>query len=318
MKKTAIIFPGQGSQYVGMGREFFDQYSKAKKLFIEADSILEYPLSDLIFGGPEEKLKVTVHTQPAILITSIVIWEIMKDAFDLEPAYMAGHSLGEYSALSAAGSLSFTDAVKLVRDRGKFMEEAVPNGEGTMAAIMGMERKELEDICDKVTAEGHSVQLANMNTGNQIVISGSVKGVGLAGEMAKNNGARRYIPLSVSGPFHSRLMQPAKDKLEAIIYETEIKKAAIPVVMNVTGKKEVEPEQIRQNLIKQVVSPVLWIDSIQFMIENGVDIFIEVGPGNVLSGLVKKIDHKAQTFSIENIDTFQAFKEKQFALKGGN
>jgi len=315
LSKTAIIFPGQGSQYVGMGLEFSRQFAKAEQLFQQADQLFGYSLSQVIFEGPEEKLRLTENTQPAILLVSIAIWEVVQEEMGISADYMAGHSLGEYSALSAAGSISFADALNLVRNRGQFMEEAVPNGTGTMAAIMGMEQKALEAICQEMTNQGHSVQLANLNTPSQIVISGTSKGVELAGEAAKEQGARRVIPLSVSGPFHSRLMQPAKDKLESLVYKTEVKEAKVPVVMNVNAKPETNPQTIKQNLVEQVVSPVLWTDTIQMMIDNGVDRFIEIGPGKVLSGLVKKINRRVHTFAIEDLASYEAFKEQ---FKGGN
>ncbi len=315
MSKVAVIFPGQGSQYVGMGLEFSQHFPKAKELFIQADSLLGYSLSPIIFEGPEETLKLTENTQPAILLTSLAIWNVLKEENSLSVDYMAGHSLGEYSALSAAGSLAFEDALKLVRNRGRFMEEAVPYGEGTMAAVMGLEREALETICDTITKSGHSVQLANLNTPSQIVISGSTQGVQLAGQVAQEKGARRVIPLPVSGPFHSRLMQPAKDKLEPLVYDTDMKKAVIPVVMNVNAKPEIEPTSIKRNLVDQVTSPVLWTDTVEWLVEQGVDTFIEVGPGKVLSGLVKKINRNVKTYNIEDVASYEAFKEQ---FKGGN
>lgn len=317
MSKIAVIFPGQGSQYVGMGLDFYEEYSSAKQLYDQADEVLGDSLAKTIFQGPEESLRLTTNTQPAILVNSIAIWNVIKEETNIKPQYVAGHSLGEYSALVAAGSISYADAVQLVRFRGKFMEEAVPNGEGTMAAVMGMERSDLERICSEVTEQGNSVDLANINAPNQIVISGSKRGVELASNEAKDSGARRVIPLQVSGPFHSRLMQPAKEKLEPLVFETGLYEAKVPVVMNVTAQPVTSPEVMRENLINQVVSPVLWTDTIEWMINQGIDTFIEVGPGNVLAGLVKKIDKSAKTYSIQDIKSYEKFKEEQFVLEGG-
>ncbi|OEG00486.1 [acyl-carrier-protein] S-malonyltransferase [Vulcanibacillus modesticaldus] len=299
-----------------MGMDFYQEYSTARVIFDAADDILGYPLSKLMFEGPEDELRLTRHTQPAILTNSIAIWNVIKEKITISPAYMAGHSLGEYSALTAAGGISFEDALELVKNRGQFMEEAVAKGEGTMAAIMGIGRNELETICYQVTNDGYSVQLANMNTPNQIVISGTVKGVEFASKLAKEGGARRVIPLSVSGPFHSRLMQPAKERLRPLVDQTLINKITIPLVMNVNAKPESNPSSIKENLIEQVVSPVLWTDMVEWMIENGVDTFIEVGPGKVLAGLIKKINRNVKTFSIENVQSFKSFIE-ELEVKGG-
>ena len=316
MGKIAVIFPGQGSQYVGMGLDFYQNYQVAKHIFTTADNILNDSLTKVIFTGPEDELKLTVNTQPAILLTSLAIWEVVKEDLGLEVDYLAGHSLGEYSALAAADSISIADALQLVRKRGQYMEEAVPAGEGTMAAIMGMEQDELTKLCAEVTAEGYSVELANINTPNQIVISGTKNGVEIAGERAKEQGARRVIPLSVSGPFHSRLMQAAKEQLAQAVENAAIQDARIPVVTNVTALPETSAEEIKNNLIKQVVSPVQWTNSVEWLVEAGVDTFIEVGPGKVLSGLVKKIAKEVQVFAIEDLASYSTFKE-QFINKGG-
>jgi len=308
--KIAVIFPGQGSQYIGMGLDFYQNYQVAKHIFTTADNILNDSLTKVIFTGPDDELKLTVNTQPAILLTSLAIWEVVREELGLKVDYLAGHSLGEYSALAAAGSISIAEALQLVRKRGRYMEEAVPAGEGTMAAIMGMEQDELTKLCAEVTAEGYSVELANINTPNQIVISGTKNGVEIAGERAKEQGARRVIPLSVSGPFHSRLMQPAKEQLAQAVENAAIQDARIPVVTNVTALPETSAEEIKNNLIKQVVSPVQWTNSVEWLVEAGVDTFIEVGPGKVLSGLVKKIAKDVQVFAIEDLASYSTFKEQ--------
>jgi len=318
MGKVAIIFPGQGSQYVGMGSDFYQGFATARAVFEEADSLLNYSLSKIIFEGPEEELRLTTNTQPAILTTSLSIWRVLKEELGITADYVAGHSLGEYSSLVAANSLSFHEALLLVRNRGLFMEEAVPNGEGTMAAIMGIEEEKLKEICDEITEKGYIVNMANINTPNQIVISGTTTGVELAGKVAKEQGAKRAIPLSVSGPFHSTLMKPAMDKLQPLIEKSSVVNASIPVVMNVTGSPESDTANIKSNLIEQVISPVQWTRSIETMVENGVDTFIEVGPGKVLTGLVKKINKDVITYAIEDIESFNSFKEEYIALKGGS
>ncbi|MFV9509901.1 ACP S-malonyltransferase [Tepidibacillus sp. LV47] len=306
--KTAILFPGQGSQYVGMGHQFYQEFQEAKEVYEKADVILGFPLSKLCFDGPEDQLRITMYTQPAIYVTSLAIWEVVKK-LGIMADFMAGHSLGEYTALTAAESIPYEEALKLVEKRGLFMEEAVPHGEGTMAAVMGMDREELEMVCHKVTEEGHVVELANMNSPGQIVISGTKRGVELASQRAKEKGARRIIPLSVSGPFHSRLMKPARDRLQPLVANLKIKEPQTPVVMNVTALAETEPMRIKSNLIEQVVSPVLWSESIEWMIHQGVDTFIEVGPSKVLTGLVKKINRNVTTYSIEDLESFDQFQK---------
>lgn len=316
MNKFAVVFPGQGSQYVQMGFDFYTQFPEAKQVFDQADEILGYSLSSIIFNGSEETLRITKYTQPALFVTSLAVWSVFKE-LGITPSFMAGHSLGEYSALAAAESISFADGLMMVSKRGQFMEDAVPSGQGTMAAVMGMEIEPLTAICHQITEAGNVVELANINTPNQIVISGTTSGVEQAIEIAKNNGARRVIPLSVSGPFHSRLMQPAKEKLQPIVNNSTIYEAKIPVVMNVTGRGEIDPIKIRSNLIDQVVSPVLWTNSVEWMIANGVDTFVELGPGKVLSGLVKKIDKAKAAYSIENVASWDDFLAKEMNHQKG-
>ncbi|AMA72632.1 MULTISPECIES: ACP S-malonyltransferase [Aneurinibacillus] len=305
MSKTAFIFPGQGSQFVGMGVDLYEKESAAKAVFDEADRALGFSLSALCFEGPEEKLRLTTNTQPAILTTSVAVLRVLEEKLNVVPDYVAGHSLGEYSALVAAGALSFADAVQIVRARGQYMEEAVPAGQGAMAAVMGMEREMLADVCRKITEEGAPVQLANLNCPGQIVISGSAQGVAKAGEAAKAGGAKRIIPLNVSGPFHSMLMEPATEKLARKLDDYTIQDAAVPVVANVSARPVRTKEDIKESLIQQVASPVLWEDSVHFMLEEGVELFVELGPGTVLSGLVKKVNRKVKTLAIQDITTLE-------------
>lgn len=293
MSKIAFMFPGQGSQYVGMGAELVQKSSVAQKIFSKADQALGYELSALCFQGPEDELKLTYHTQPAILTTSIALYELFKEQAP-KPDFMAGHSLGEYSALVAAGSFSFEDAVTTVRKRGQFMDEATPAGLGAMSAVLGGERELIADVCEEITLAGHPVQMANLNAPGQIVISGSKEGVEQASAKLKEAGIKRIIPLVVSGPFHSDLMKPAASKLAHVLSEISISNAKIPIVTNTDARPIMLAEEIEEALIEQVFSPVLWQDSMEWLLEQGVTTFVEIGPGQVLTGLMKKIARESK------------------------
>ncbi|MBP2240093.1 [acyl-carrier-protein] S-malonyltransferase [Cytobacillus eiseniae] len=314
MGKIAFIFPGQGSQVVGMGKSLADSDKTVHSFFEKADERLGFPLSNIIFEGPQEELTLTTNAQPALLTTSIAILEFFKQS-GVKPDFVAGHSLGEYSALVAAGVLSFSDGVYAVRKRGEFMEEAVPSGEGTMAAVLGMDREKLRAVTDEITEQGNSVQLANLNCPGQIVISGSKKGVELAASKAKEEGAKRVLPLVVSGPFHSELMKPAAEQFKEILNQLTVNNAEVPVIANVTAKEMTSADEMKTRLIEQLYSPVLWEDSVERMISLGVDTFIEIGPGKVLSGLVKKIDKNVQIYAVSDRESCLQVME---TLKEGN
>ncbi|MCR4442348.1 MAG: ACP S-malonyltransferase [Peptococcaceae bacterium] len=311
-KIMAFVFPGQGSQYVGMGKEICEEYPAAKNVFDEAEERLGFSISELCFNGPEDELKLTVNTQPAILTTSVALLRVVEQE-GIRPCFVAGHSLGEYSALVAAGALSFGDAVWLVRKRGAFMQEAVGPGKGTMAAIMGLEEKEVQKICREASLSG-VVEPANFNSPGQIVIAGETHAVNKAVELAKSAGAKRAVMLPVSGPFHSSLLKPASSRLSEELAKVEIKQASIPVVANYTARLEKDPKEIRRNLVEQVNNAVLWQQSVETLLELGVNAFIEIGPGKVLSGLIKKVAKNAEMYNIEDV---ASLRETLTTLKGG-
>ncbi|RYM07212.1 [acyl-carrier-protein] S-malonyltransferase [Sporolactobacillus sp. THM7-7] len=309
MGKTAFVFPGQGSQYVGMGADLAETFPEAKKIFDEADARLGFSLTNLIFKGPEEALKKTENTQPAILTVSAILYTLLAKE-GIEPDYTAGHSLGEYSALIASGVLGFQDAVYAVRQRGLFMEEAVPAGKGAMAAVLGLSADKLEQVCAEASAEGETVQLANLNSPGQIVISGTVRGVEKAGSLAKAEGARRVIPLAVSGPFHSSLMKPAAGKMRIVLDKLPIEDARVPIVANSTADTEASAGDIRNHLIEQLYSPVRWVESVEKLRGLGVDTYVEVGPGKVLSGLIKKIHRGATILQVHDGSSLKTVCER--------
>ena len=303
MKPIAFIFPGQGSQYVGMGKELFENFSMAKQVFEEADDALGLSLSALCFNGPEEALKLTENTQPAVLTTSIAVLKVLQSEKGMVPQLTAGHSLGEYTALVASGALTFAEAVKIVRLRGKFMQEAVPLGEGAMAAVLGMERGQIEKICEEVSS-GEVLTPANFNCPGQIVIAGHMKAVHRAMERVKQEG-KKAILLPVSAPFHSPLMKPAGERLERALEEISVSDLKIPVVTNVEAEANSSKDRVRGLLIAQVSSPVRWEESMRKMSEKGVEMVLEIGPGKVLSGLMKKIDPRIATGNLEDLQTLK-------------
>ncbi|AVK83137.1 [acyl-carrier-protein] S-malonyltransferase [Lysinibacillus sp. B2A1] len=308
MTKIAFIFPGQGSQAVGMGQEFVENSAESKAFYNRADQSLGFELSKLMLEGPAEELTLTYHAQPALLTTGVMVAEKLQAA-GITPNYAAGHSLGEYGALVIAGVLSFEDAVSVVHKRGLYMNEAVPAGQGAMAAILGMELEGLHEVTEKVSEAGNPVQVANVNCPGQIVISGTKEGVEKASVAAKEAGAKRAIPLVVSGPFHSELMRPSSDKLAATLAAISLSEPQIPVIGNVMAKELENVSAIQQELVEQVYSAVQWEASVREMIAQGVDVFIECGPGKVLSGLVKKIDRSVATYCVYDEASLEAVIE---------
>ncbi|MFP3322129.1 ACP S-malonyltransferase [Planococcus sp. SIMBA_160] len=307
-KQIAFIYPGQGSQAVGMGESFLED-DKSRQFFESADQVLGMGLAKLMLEGPQEELTLTYHAQPALLTVSAMITERLIRA-GIRPDYTAGHSLGEYSALVASNVLEFPKAVEVVHKRGLFMNEAVPAGEGAMAAILGMDAGKLEEVTDEATNSAGVVQLANLNCPGQIVISGTKAGVEKACELAKERGAKRAIPLDVSGPFHSELMRAASQDLAKVLSDSFLLNAKIPVVTNFRAEPETNATQLQDMLIHQLYSPVLWEQSIRKMIDLGVTTFVEVGPGKVLSGLVKKIDRSVKVVPVYDLESFEKAVEE--------
>ena len=306
MAKWAFLFPGQGSQYVGMGKDLKQNFKVAADVFAEADEALHEDLSKLCFEGPEDDLKLTRNTQPAILTVSIAALRVLQQETGLVPAMTAGHSLGEYSALVASGALQFTDAVTIVRKRGTFMQEAVPVGVGGMAAVLGMETEVLEQIC-KESAEGQAVSPANYNCPGQIVISGHMEAVKRAAARAEAAGAKKVVMLPVSAPFHSSLMKPAAEKLGKALEPITVHDLKIPVLSNVEADFYPSKNDVKRLLTEQVDHPVRWIEEMEKMVREGVDKCVEIGPGKVLNGLVRKISRETAMQSIENPDSIKDF-----------
>ncbi len=306
----ALIFPGQGSQSVGMGRDLYKTFDLVKKIFKESDEKLNYPISKIILEGPESDLKLTKNTQPAILTVSHSIFRLITEEFNIQIKdikYFAGHSLGEYSALVSSNSLSFSDAVYLLHERGKSMQEAVPEGKGSMLAVMGSKIEDLEKYIKEIGKEKGVCEIANDNSDSQIILSGDKSAIDEISKILKSN-KKKSIFLPVSAPFHCSLMNPAAKKMEEKINQTNFKNPLVDLVSNVTAEPVRDSEKIKNLLVKQIFSKVRWRESVLFMIKNGVNEFIEVGPGKVLSGLAKRISDKVLSKSINSIEEIKSLK----------
>jgi [acyl-carrier-protein] S-malonyltransferase len=308
MANLAFLFPGQASQYCGMGRDLAEKFAEARAVFEEADAALGTSISKICFEGSEDDLKLTENTQPAILTVSVAAFRVLESK-GIVPDCVAGHSLGEYSALVAAGGIEFADAVKLVRKRGRYMQEAVPAGEGAMAAILGMAPLEVAEITKKA-AQGDVVSAANMNSPEQTVISGSAAAVRRAVEIASQEGAKRAVILPVSAPFHCALMAPAQKRLEEDLRATKFHALRFPLYTNVDADATTDGDEAREALIRQVCLPVRWLDSVHEMIDSGVHMFVEVGPGKVLGGLMRQIDRAVRVVGVEDAASLQAALDK--------
>lgn len=309
--KFACVFPGQGSQSLGMMAELAEAYPVVTELFSKASDVLGYDLWEVVQEGPVEELNKTEVTQPAMLVSGVAVYEILKSKLEQAPEILAGHSLGEYSALVCAGALVFEDAVKLVAERGKLMQDAVPDGVGAMAAILGLDDEVVLEICDMCSDDNFAVQAVNFNSPGQIVIAGNIQAVETAMAIAKEKGAKRAVKLPVSVPSHSDLMQGAAKKLATYLKGVKIKKAStIPVIQNVSAKNYTKPADVKKNLVKQLHNPVLWVDSVNNLIAEGVDTIIECGPGKVLLGLNKRINKEVAHFTINSVETLDKTLEE--------
>lgn len=305
--QLAFVFPGQGSQKVGMLAALAAEYATIGATFAEASEVVGYDMWQLIQDGPQEQLNLTETTQPVLLTSSVALWRLWCEQSEIRPTQMAGHSLGEFSALVCAGAIAFSDGVDLVRRRGAFMQSAVPVGEGAMAAIIGLDDKAIGEVCDTAAVISDSVVAAvNFNAPGQVVIAGATGGVDAAIDLCKQAGAKRALPLPVSAPFHTALMKPAGDELETVLADIAVQAPDIPVVHNVHAQTETDPSRIKELLVEQIYSPVRWVSCVNAMRGNGAEKLIECGPGAVLSGLAKRIDRALSAMTLDDPDKFTA------------
>ena len=301
----AFVFPGQGSQAVGMGKDLCDRFPAAREVFAEADAVLGFALSELCFNGPLDTLTLTANTQPALLAVSYATTCVLRAEIGLTPNWVAGHSLGEFSALVAAGALRFADALRVVRERGLAMQDAVPPGVGSMAAVMGLDPNAVDEVC-RAAADGQVVSAANLNGGGQVAIAGHREAVERAAALAKTRGAKRVVPLTVSAPFHCALMQPAADRLQRVLDPISVAPLQCPVITNVEATPCTDPGRVKELLVRQVVSPVRWQESVEELARLGCTAAIEVGPGRVLTGLVKRIAPQISCTPADDLDAVRA------------
>jgi len=302
----AFVFPGQGSQYVGMGKELYNNFAVAKNIFEEANDSLGFDLAALCFEGEQSELSLTANAQPALLTTSIACLAVLKSETSLIPNFVAGHSLGEYTALVANGAISLSDSVKTVRKRGEFMQEAVPVGIGAMAAVLGLDKEKVEDICNQVSQNGLIASPANLNAPGQTVISGNTQAIEEASLIAKTEGAKRVVPLDVSAPFHCALMEPAAQRLSEVLNEVNIREMNSPIVVNCTASVNNDSSKVKELLVTQVTSPVRWYESVETLKNQGCNNFIEIGPKNVLSGLIKRTLSDVTVNNFEKISQLES------------
>jgi [acyl-carrier-protein] S-malonyltransferase len=313
MHNKAWVFPGQGSQFVGMGKDLYDTFPKVKEVFDDADNIMGFKISDLCFKGPKKILTETINAQPAIFLVSLACLKEIEDRMDNKPLYVAGHSLGEYTALLAADVVDFADGFKLVRERGRLMQEAPHLSKEGMAAIIGLDAEKVEGICTQIRAgkQNSFVQIANYNSPEQIVISGNIDALQMAMKIAQEKGAKLTTLLSVSRAFHTSIMQPVAKRIKTVISSIRFHDARIPVISNITGKPLVKSSEIKEELVYQLCSPVQWVDSVEYMVATGVDGFIEIGPGKVLTGLIKRINGNVKLANLGDMDSIRSYLNTQ-------
>ncbi|HPU29377.1 MAG TPA: ACP S-malonyltransferase [Syntrophorhabdaceae bacterium] len=308
MKKIGIIFPGQGSQKVGMGKRLYKTFDYVKSLYKKADEVLGFNITELCFNGPEDELRKTYNTQPALLLTSYAIWSVLKEKIDIKPTFVAGHSLGEWSALLVSGFFTFEDALMLTRKRGLFMEEACPKGKGGMVALIGPIMEKVLPVLKEISHDDYICVPANLNAHDQVVLSGDINALKEAVEKLKGVGYKKAVFLNVSGPFHSPLMKAAADRLNDELNKVPVGELNIPVVSNVDAEPTYEKEKVKDKLYRQMFSPVLWEDSVKRMVKEGVEIFLEVGPQKVLTNLIKKIAPDVLCISVEELEDIESIR----------
>ena len=311
----AFVFPGQGSQYVGMGQDLYKEFPTARRTFEESSEVLGLDMAKLCFEGDSKDLRLTENTQPAILTVSVAAWLVLDEETGIKADFLAGHSLGEYSALVASGGLDFKDAVLVVRKRGEYMQAAVPDGVGAMAAILGLSKEKVEEACREASQDGLIVSPANFNAPGQVVISGNKEAVEKVCALAKSNGAKRAVLLEVSAPFHCALMNTVAKRLEEVLSQVDIFELEVPVVSNYEAKPNKDSSRVKTLLIDQVANPVRWDDSVNMLYESGVREYVEIGPGNVLSGLIKRTVSNISVLNFEKVEQLKSLKERWKTLK---